>query len=99
MSTTSPEPAQSTTSPTASSSSSSKPKSQTMSVTAATDRQIAEPRAALEASMHNIGSHLDSTLKSRAQNLHDNNAAVDKQISDLQDSTRLLAKETDKLKK
>jgi hypothetical protein len=70
-----------------------------MSVTAATDRQIAEARAALEASMHNIGSHLDSTLKSRAQNLHANNAAVDKQIADLQNSTRLLAKETDKLKK
>jgi hypothetical protein len=68
-------------------------------MTAATDRQIAEARAALEASMHNIGSHLDSTLKSRAQNLHANNAAVDKQIADLQNSTRLLAKETDKLKK
>jgi hypothetical protein len=90
-----PSMATTTTSPTASSSS-SHPKPQPMM---ATDRQIAEARAALEASMHNIGSHFDSTLKSRATNLHANNAILDKQIAELQDSTKSLAKETDKLKK
>ena len=49
--------------------------------------------------MHNIGSHMDSTLKSRAQNLHANNTVLDKQISELQNSTKVLSKETDKLKK
>lgn len=49
--------------------------------------------------MHNIGSHMDSTLKSRAQNLHANNTVLDKQISELQTSTKALSKETDKLKK
>ena len=42
---------------------------------------------------------MDSTLKSRAQNLHANNAVLDKQISELQASTKALSKEGDKLKK
>lgn len=49
--------------------------------------------------MHNIGSSLDSQLKSRATNLHSNNLAVEKQIRELQASTKSLAKDTDKLKK
>lgn len=49
--------------------------------------------------MLNIGSSLDSQLKSRAANLHSNNIAVDAQISSLQASTKALAKDTDKLKK
>jgi hypothetical protein len=49
--------------------------------------------------MHNVGSHMDSSLKSRAQNLHANNAVLDKQISELQASTKALSKEGDKLKK
>lgn len=49
--------------------------------------------------MYNIGSHLDSTLKSRAANLHANNVVLEKQLTELQSSTKALAKETDKLKK
>jgi GCN5-like protein 1 (GCN5L1)/PHD-finger len=49
--------------------------------------------------MHNIGSHLDSTLKSRAANLHANNTVLEKQLTELQSGTKALAKETDKLKK
>ena len=62
-------------------------------------RQVAEARSALEASMNNIGSSLDSDLKSRAVNLHSNSAALDKQQKALVKETTKLKKETDKLKK
>ncbi|KAG0646123.1 hypothetical protein D0Z07_8142 [Hyphodiscus hymeniophilus] len=64
-----------------------------------TARQIAEARSALEASMNNIGSSLDHTLKSRAQNLHANSAALEKQQKELTKETEKMRKETDKLKK
>ncbi|RDW82449.1 hypothetical protein BP6252_03561 [Coleophoma cylindrospora] len=64
-----------------------------------TTRQIAEARAALEASILNIGSSLDGQLKSRAANLHANDAALTKQQKDLEKETENLRKETDKLKK
>jgi hypothetical protein len=62
-------------------------------------RQIAEARAALEASMNNIGSSLDHTLRSRAQNLHANSAQLTRQEKDVVRATEGLRKETDKLKK
>lgn len=62
-------------------------------------RQIAEARTALEASMKNIGSSLDSDLKSRASNLHSNSAALEKQQKALIKETANMKKETDKLKK
>ena len=62
-------------------------------------RQVAEARAVLEASMSNIGSSLDTQLRSRAQNLHANSAQLDKQQKDLVKATEGLKKENDKLKK
>ncbi|KAI9737237.1 MAG: hypothetical protein M1818_005769 [Claussenomyces sp. TS43310] len=62
-------------------------------------RQIAEARAAIQASMHNIGSRLDADLQSRATTLHSNAAALSKQESNLGTATRSLGKETDKLKR
>ncbi|RFU28224.1 hypothetical protein B7463_g8107, partial [Scytalidium lignicola] len=62
-------------------------------------RQVAEARAALEASMSNIGSSLDANLRSRAQNLHANSAVLDKQQKDLVKATDGLRKETERLKK
>jgi hypothetical protein len=54
---------------------------------------------ALEASMINIGSSLDSSLRSRAQNLHDNSKQLEKQQKDVVKATEALRKETEKLKK
>ncbi|KAL5323790.1 hypothetical protein ACEPPN_008332 [Leptodophora sp. 'Broadleaf-Isolate-01'] len=64
-----------------------------------TARQIAEARAALEASMTNIGSSLDITLRSRAQDLHSNSKQLEKQQKDVVKATEGLRKEGDKLKK
>ncbi|KAK2627612.1 hypothetical protein QTJ16_003578 [Diplocarpon rosae] len=64
-----------------------------------TQRQIAEARAALEASMSNIGSSLDRTLRSRAQNLHDNSKQLEKQQKDVIKATEGLKKESEKLGK
>ncbi|KAK0100646.1 hypothetical protein ONS95_007099 [Cadophora gregata] len=64
-----------------------------------TARQIAEARAALEASMTNIGSSLDTTLRSRAQDLHSNSKQLEKQQKDVVKATEALRKESDKLKK
>lgn len=49
--------------------------------------------------MNNIGSSLDSDLKSRAANLHSNSTALEKQQKALVKETANLKKETDKLKK
>ena len=49
--------------------------------------------------MTNIGSSLDSSLRSRAQNLHDNSKQLEKQQKDVIKATDSLRKETDKLKK
>jgi hypothetical protein len=49
--------------------------------------------------MHNIGSSLDHTLRSRAQNLHANSAQLTRQEKDVVKATEGLRKETDKLKK
>lgn len=49
--------------------------------------------------MNNIGSSLDSTLRSRAQDLHANSAQLEKQQKDLVRETAGLRKETEKLKK
>jgi hypothetical protein len=49
--------------------------------------------------MQNIGSSLDVTLKSRAQNLHSNSAQLEKQQKELVKETEKMRKETDKLKK
>ncbi|KAG9241936.1 hypothetical protein BJ878DRAFT_446460, partial [Calycina marina] len=62
-------------------------------------RQIAEARTALEASMTNIGSSLSANLSSRAQNLHANNAQLDKQMRDVSSATTALQKSNDKLGK
>ncbi|CAL3973437.1 unnamed protein product [Diplocarpon coronariae] len=62
-------------------------------------RQIAEARAALEASMSNIGSSLDRTLRSRAQNLHENSKQLEKQQKDVVKATEGLKKESEKLGK
>jgi hypothetical protein len=64
-----------------------------------TTRQIAEARAALEASMTNIGNQHFSSLQSRAQNLHANTAQLDKQQKDVIKATDGLKKETEKLRK
>ncbi|TVY25135.1 hypothetical protein LHYA1_G006470 [Lachnellula hyalina] len=83
----------------------SNPPSTTSSSTSAlphspeTQRQIAEARIALEASMTNIGSSLDTSLKSRAQTLHSNSAALAKQEKDLLKETARLKKETERLGK
>lgn len=62
-------------------------------------RQIAEARTALEASMTNIGNSLSANLQSRAQNLHANSAALEKQEKDLVKATEVLRKENEKLGK
>ncbi|KAH7357228.1 hypothetical protein BKA65DRAFT_580667 [Rhexocercosporidium sp. MPI-PUGE-AT-0058] len=86
-------------------SSSSSTRSPSMSMTSPslhspeTARQIAEARAALEASMTNIGSSLDITLRSRAQDLHSNSKQLEKQQKDVVKATEGLRKEGDKLKK
>jgi hypothetical protein len=49
--------------------------------------------------MTNIGSSLSANLQSRAQNLHANSNALDKQEKDLVKATEGLRKETDKLGK
>lgn len=49
--------------------------------------------------MNNIGSSLDTQLRSRAQNLHANSTQLDKQQKDLVRATEGLRKETEKLKK
>jgi hypothetical protein len=49
--------------------------------------------------MNNIGSSLDSTLRSRAQNLHVNSAQLEKQQKEVVKETAALRKEADKLKK
>ena len=49
--------------------------------------------------MSNIGSSLDHTLKTRAQNLHSNSSALEKQQKELEKETEGLRKQTDKLKK
>jgi hypothetical protein len=49
--------------------------------------------------MINIGSSLDSSLRSRAQNLHDNSKQLEKQQKDVVKATEGLRKETEKLKK
>ena len=64
-----------------------------------TARQVAEARAALEASMTNIGNQHFSALQSRAQNLHANTAQLDKQQKDVIKATEGLKKETEKLRK
>jgi hypothetical protein len=64
-----------------------------------TDQQIQEARSALSAMMTNVGSHMDHTLQTRAQSLHANNTVINKQMKDLEDSTRGLKKETDKLER
>jgi hypothetical protein len=64
-----------------------------------TQRQIAEARTALEASMSNIGSSLDTALRSRAQNLHANSAQLEKQQKDVVKATEGLRKEGEKLRK
>lgn len=79
-------------------SSSSQPASP-MSPAPQSARQIAEARAALEASMNNVGSALDANLRARAQDLHTHSAVLEKQQKDLIKSTEGLRKETDKLKK
>ncbi|KAE8448795.1 hypothetical protein EG329_008797 [Mollisiaceae sp. DMI_Dod_QoI] len=64
-----------------------------------TRRQIAEARAALEASMSNIGSNLDHTLRSRAENLHSNSKQLERQQKDVVTATSNLRKESTKLQK
>lgn len=51
------------------------------------ERQIAEARAFLEASMSNIGSSLDKTLQERARNLHENSKVLARQEKDLGKAT------------
>lgn len=60
-------------------------------------REVAEARAALQASMHNIGARLDADLQSRASTLHTNARALDKQEAQLATATAGLRKETAKL--
>jgi len=62
-------------------------------------RQIAEARAALEASLHNIGSSMDASYRMRAQNLHANSAALQLQEHSLLKETAKFRKDNDKLKK
>ncbi|KAF4632919.1 hypothetical protein G7Y89_g5209 [Cudoniella acicularis] len=62
-------------------------------------RQIAEARVALEASMSNIGSSLDTSLRTRATTLHANSAQLEKQQKDVIKETANLRKETEKLRK
>ncbi|EKD19394.1 hypothetical protein MBM_02631 [Drepanopeziza brunnea f. sp. 'multigermtubi' MB_m1] len=64
-----------------------------------TQRQVAEARAALEASMTNIGSSLDRSLRSRAQNLHANSKQLSKQQADVVRATEGLRRESEKLGK
>ncbi|KAH8880046.1 hypothetical protein GQ53DRAFT_619354, partial [Thozetella sp. PMI_491] len=61
-----------------------------------TQRQIAEARTALIASISNI---LDSDLQARAQQLHANNAAIERQERDVVKATEALRRENDKLQK
>jgi len=49
--------------------------------------------------MLNIGNNLSADLKSRAQNLHSNSAQLDKQLKDVDQGTKGLKKENDKLGK
>lgn len=49
--------------------------------------------------MTNIGSSLDSSLRSRAQNLHDNSKQLEKQQKDVVKATGGLRKENEKLRK
>ncbi|KAI9049718.1 hypothetical protein LZ554_005870 [Drepanopeziza brunnea f. sp. 'monogermtubi'] len=64
-----------------------------------TQGQVAEARAALEASMTNIGSSLDRSLRSRAQNLHANSKQLSKQQADVVKATEGLRRESEKLGK
>ncbi|KAH8687417.1 hypothetical protein BGZ60DRAFT_7201 [Tricladium varicosporioides] len=64
-----------------------------------TARQIAEARVALEASISNIGSSLDTSLRTRATTLHANSAQLEKQQKDVVKETANLRKETQKLSK
>lgn len=52
----------------------------------------------LQATMHNIGSRLDSDLQDRAKTLHANDAVISKQEANLISATKKLTKDTDKLK-
>lgn len=62
------------------------------------ERQLAEARAVLLATMNNVGSRFDPDLQERSRNLHANTAVISKQETNLMTATKKLAKETDKLK-
>jgi hypothetical protein len=53
------------------------------------ERQIAEARAFLHASMSNIGSSLDKTLQERAKNLHDNSKVLERQQKEVGKATEV----------
>ncbi|KAF2460494.1 hypothetical protein BDY21DRAFT_384098 [Lineolata rhizophorae] len=58
------------------------------------DRRVAEARAAVTASLASVGSSLDAELRNRAQDLHSNSVAIEKQEKELAKQTAALAKES-----
>ena len=57
-------------------------------------KRITEARAAVTASLNAVGSSIDSELRSRATDLHENAAAVTKQEKTLDRETAALAKQS-----
>jgi hypothetical protein len=63
------------------------------------DKQTAEARAAVVASLSSVGSSYDASLAARAADLHANSKALSKQEAELQKQAANLAKQNDKLAK
>lgn len=61
---------------------------------AAPSPQTIEARTAITASLSSIGSHLDASLQTRAQDIHSNSAVISKQQSDVAKQTAALAKQS-----
>ncbi|PGH16870.1 hypothetical protein AJ79_01514 [Helicocarpus griseus UAMH5409] len=62
-------------------------------------QETTEARAAFTASLTSVGTNLDADMRLRAQALHDNSAAINKQEEKLKKTTNELAKQSKELEK
>lgn len=69
-------------------------KSSTAETKSTPSPQTIEARTAITASLSSIGSHLDTSLQTRAQDIHSNTAVISKQQGDVAKQTAALAKQS-----
>ncbi|PGH18342.1 hypothetical protein AJ80_04520 [Polytolypa hystricis UAMH7299] len=70
-----------------------------MSSESSHSQETAEARAAFTASLQSVGANLDTDLRARATNLHENSTAIAKQEDELKRTTKGLAKQSNELEK